>query len=53
MPLSSQWLEYLDYAGPILQEAVRINNGRAIPSDPAGSGLAWNHEAVHRLVIGL
>ena len=35
------WLEYLDHAGPILSEPVRIENGHAHPADATGSGLEW------------
>jgi mandelate racemase len=40
------WLEYLDHAGPILLEPVRIKDGFALPSERPGSGLAWDEAAV-------
>jgi mandelate racemase len=40
------WLEYVDWADPILQEPLRIKDGFAIPSDGPGNGLAWNDDAV-------
>jgi mandelate racemase len=40
------WLEYVDWADPVLQQPLRIENGMAIPSDRPGNGLAWNAEAV-------
>jgi mandelate racemase len=42
------WLEYLDHAGPILTEPVRIKNGHAWTPDRPGSGLDWNEDAVQR-----
>jgi mandelate racemase len=46
-------LEYLDHAGPILREPVRIENGHAIvPADRAGSGVEWDEERIARLRSG-
>ena len=40
------WLEYVDWADPILQEPLRIKDGFAIPANRPGNGLAWNDDAV-------
>ncbi|MNC91071.1 Mandelate racemase [compost metagenome] len=40
------WLEYVDWANPILAEPLRIVEGRAVISDRPGNGLAWNEDAV-------
>jgi mandelate racemase len=45
-----RWLEYLDHAGPILAEPIRIRDGHALPSTRPGSGLEWDHELVERLL---
>lgn len=45
------WLEYVDWAEPILREAVQIHDGNAIPSNSPGSGIAWNEEAIRKLEI--
>jgi mandelate racemase len=42
------WLEYVDWANPILQEPLAIHDGLAHVPDRPGSGLAWNDEAVAR-----
>jgi len=42
------WLEYVDWAKPILAEPLRIENGSAIVPDTPGSGIAWNEAAVAR-----
>jgi mandelate racemase len=42
------WLEYVDWAEPILQEPARIEDGRMAIPDRPGAGLMWNEEAVKR-----
>ena len=42
------WLEYVDWASPILAEPVRIENGMAIIPERPGNGLAWDADAVAR-----
>ena len=44
-----RWLEYLDHAGPILTEPIRIQDGQALPPDRPGAGLEWNEELIGRL----
>ena len=40
------WLEYVDWAAPILAEPLRVEGGCvAIPEIP-GTGIAWNEDAV-------
>jgi mandelate racemase len=45
-------LEYLDHAGPILAEPVRIVDGLAQPPTQPGSGLEWDEEQVRRWLVG-
>jgi len=45
---TAHWLEYVDWAAPILAEPMRIEKGMALPSARPGNGLAWNDEAVKR-----
>ena len=40
------WLEYVDWANPILAEPLRIVDGKAEIPDRPGNGLAWNEDAV-------
>jgi mandelate racemase len=40
------WLEYVDWADPILQEPLQIKDGAAIISDRPGNGLAWKNDVV-------
>ncbi|MBI1966302.1 MAG: mandelate racemase [Betaproteobacteria bacterium] len=42
------WLEYVDWASPVLAEPLRIVDGAAVVPAGPGSGLAWNEEAVAR-----
>ena len=45
------WLEYVDWASPILASPQKIVNGCLTPGDAPGCGLAWNQEAVARYRI--
>ena len=40
------WLEYVDWASPILAEPLQIENGQIRVPDLPGSGIAWNEDAV-------
>jgi mandelate racemase len=40
------WLEYVDWASPILAEPLRIVNGTAIIPDRPGTGVSWDEDAV-------
>jgi mandelate racemase len=42
------WLEYVDWAAPILQEPAVVKDGHVIIPDRPGAGLVWNEEAVKR-----
>jgi mandelate racemase len=45
---TAHWLEYVDWAGAIVEEPIEIVDGNAlIPARP-GNGLAWNKDAVAR-----
>jgi len=43
-----QWLEYVDWADPILQEPLKIVDGMAVIADLAGNGLRWDTDAVEK-----
>lgn len=45
---TAHWLEYVDWANPILREPLRIENGAALVPDRPGSGLEWDQKAVVR-----
>jgi mandelate racemase len=50
LPVSPQahWLEYQDWAAPILQHPLEVKDGFAIPQREAGCGIAWDENAVQR-----
>jgi len=48
---TAHWLEYVDWAEPILQTPVRLENGHAIAADTPGTGIAWNEDAVARYLV--
>ena len=45
---TAHWLEYVDWAAPILEQPIEIRDGNAIIPDRPGNGLAWNRDAVER-----
>ena len=42
------WLEYMDWAAPLLQEPLRVKDGVACIPDRPGAGLVWDEAAVKR-----
>jgi mandelate racemase len=45
------YLEYVDWANPILEEPLEIVGGEAVIPDRPGNGMKWNEEAVKRYLI--
>ena len=45
------WLEYMDWADPILEQPLQIRDGHALIPDRPGSGISWNEDAVKRYAI--
>ena len=45
------WLEYVDWAEPILRTPVRIENGHAFPSEAPGIGLDFDDDAIARFAL--
>jgi len=45
------WLEYVDWAAPILAEPLGIKDGMAVVPDRPGNGLTWDLDAVSRFRI--
>ena len=43
---TAHWLEYVDWANPILTEPLSIVDGQATAPDRPGNSLSWNPEAV-------
>jgi mandelate racemase len=42
------WLEFMDWAAPLLQEPVRVKDGFAQIPDRPGAGIEWDEAAVKR-----
>lgn len=43
---TAHWLEYVDWANPLLVEPLRIADGMALVPDRPGNGLAWDEAAL-------
>jgi mandelate racemase len=48
---TSHWLEYVDWAAPILEEPLKVEGGRACISEVPGIGLSWDEAAVQRYSV--
>jgi mandelate racemase len=48
---TAHWLEYVDWASPILAEPLEIRNGAAIVPERPGNGMQWNDAAVARFAV--
>ena len=45
---SADWLEWSDWAEPILEKPFPANNGFAVVDDTVGNGIEWNENAVKK-----
>ena len=45
------WLEYIDWAAPILAEPLTIVDGMAQVPERPGTGVSWDEDAVKRYSI--
>lgn len=45
------WLEYVDWANPVLEKPIVIEKGQAILNDQPGNGITWNEEAVEQYLV--
>jgi L-alanine-DL-glutamate epimerase-like enolase superfamily enzyme len=48
---NGRWVEYIPQLDRITTERMRIENGRAIPSDKPGLGIEWDWDAIGRLTV--
>jgi mandelate racemase len=46
------WLEYVDWATPILEKQLKIEDGYATIPDAGGIGISWDVGAVQRYSVG-
>jgi len=42
------WLEYVDWAAPILEQPIEIRDGQAIIPNRPGAGITWDEDAINR-----
>ena len=45
------WLEFVDWASPILAQPMEIKNGKASIPDAPGTGIEWDEAAVSRCLV--
>jgi mandelate racemase len=45
---TGHWLEYVDWADPVLEEPVQIRDGHALVSGRPGLGMKWNEKTVRK-----
>jgi len=45
------WLEYVDWADPVLEEPMSITAGVVTPSERPGLGIRWNEDAVKQYLV--
>jgi mandelate racemase len=48
---TAHWLEYVDWADALLQEPLRIVDGKVPASRRAGSGIAWDEDKIRKLEV--
>ena len=48
---SADWLEWSDWAEPILAEPFTVNNGYATVSDKPGNSIEWNEAGIKKYAI--
>jgi mandelate racemase len=48
---TAHWLEYVDWANPILETPLVVRDGAVSAPERPGLGLAWNEDAVRRYQI--
>jgi mandelate racemase len=45
---TAHWLEYVDWAHPLLLNPPQLDAGHVLPADAPGAGLEWDSDAVRR-----
>jgi len=50
---TAHWLEYVDWASPILAEPLVPKNGEVVAVDKPGIGVAWDEKAVAKYAISI
>ena len=45
------WLEYVDWAAPVLAEPLVVRDSHVVPPPVAGHGMRWDEDAVKRYAV--
>jgi mandelate racemase len=48
---TAHWLEYVDWANPVLQQPLQIKDGHVLTSERPGSGVEWDETAVKKYLV--
>jgi mandelate racemase len=48
---TADWIEYVDWAGPVLREPLAVRDGHVQAPERPGLGLEWDEAAVARLAV--
>ena len=48
---TAHWLEWQDWADPILAEPFKLDNGHLVVPDKPGQGIEWDEQAVARFAL--
>jgi mandelate racemase len=48
---TAHWLEYMDWANPILADPLQIAYSMAVVPDRPGHGMSWNEDAVRHYLV--
>jgi mandelate racemase len=47
---TAHYLEWVDWANPVLQEPYAVEKGHLVIPDKPGAGIAWNEPAIAKLM---
>ena len=47
------WLEFVDWASPILAEPLQVHDSYVQIPERSGTGIAWNEDAVEKYAVPL
>ncbi len=50
---TAHWLEYVDWASPILSKPLEPRNGQLSPLNEPGIGIAWNESAIAKYSVAV
>lgn len=50
---TAHWLEYVDWASPILAQPITPRNGQVIPLDLPGIGISWDENAITKYKVSV